>query len=218
MLLEDEQYVVKWLAQYGALPRAQIVRLLRKPSQTAEKILRNLKRQMCVSDVAGGYYIGPDPLCQPDQRTILAVWVLLKFIDLVDPMAHYPATWPAQLFFLKEDTGYEIVVLYDGEQNLLRLLQPQDGLKYIIVLPHISMAEKLRLPDAPCLFATVEFRGNAEPEITFYSEEAVKDEGERKDRISEGTGPGAEAGAAAWQEACAGPSALRGGELGHGIS
>lgn len=216
MLLEDEQYVVKWLAQYGALPRAQIVRLLCKPLQTAEKILRNLKRQLRIADVAGGYYIGPDPLCQPDQRTILAVWVLLKFIDFVDPMAHYPATYPAQLFFLKENVGYEIVVLYDGEQNLLRLLQPQEGLKYIIVLPHISMAEKLRLPDAPCLFATVEFRGSAEPEITFYSEEAVKNEGTND--ISESTGPGAEAGAAAWQEACDGPAALRGGEPGDGIS
>lgn len=24
MLLQDEQYVVKWLSQYGALPKAQI--------------------------------------------------------------------------------------------------------------------------------------------------------------------------------------------------
>lgn len=46
MLLTDEQYVVKWLSQYGALPRAQIIKMLQKPPQTAEKILRNLKRQM----------------------------------------------------------------------------------------------------------------------------------------------------------------------------
>ena len=56
---------------------------------------------------------------------ILAVWVLLQFIDKVEPMAHYPATYPSQIFFLKEDIGYEIVVLYDGEQHLARLLQPQ---------------------------------------------------------------------------------------------
>jgi len=44
--------------------------------------------------------------------------VLLRFIDYVDPMAHYPAVYPSQIFFLKENTGYEIVVLYDGEQHL----------------------------------------------------------------------------------------------------
>lgn len=185
MLLQEEQYVVKWLSQYGALPRTQVVRLLRKPPQTAEKILRNLKRQMQIANISGGYYVGLDPLYQPDQRTILAVWVLLKFIDFVDPMAHYPATYPSQIFFLKENTGYEIVVLYEGEQNQLRLLQPQEDLKYIIVLPHISMANRLRLPDAPCLFATVEFEGSEEPKVTFYSEEAMQHENGQADIISE---------------------------------
>lgn len=168
MLLTDEQYVVKWLSQYGALPRTQIVRMLKKPPQTADKILRNLKKQMRIADVSGGYYVGLDPMCQPEQRLILAVWVLLKFIDQVEPMAHYPAVYPSQLFFLKENMGYEIVVLYDGEQNLLKLLQPQDELKYIIVVPHISMANNIRLPKAPCLFATVDFHGEEEPEVVFY--------------------------------------------------
>ena len=34
MLLQDEQYVVKWLSQYGALPKTQITRMLQKPAQT----------------------------------------------------------------------------------------------------------------------------------------------------------------------------------------
>lgn len=173
MLLKEEQYVVKWLSQYGALPKSQLIRMLQKPPQTAERIIKNLKKQMRAADVGGGYYVGLDSLCRPDQRTILAVWVLLKFIDYVDPMAHYPAVYPSQIFFLKENVGYEIVVLYEGEQSLLRLLQPQDDLKYIIVLPRISMAEKLKLPKVPCLFATVDFQGNEEPEVTFYTEEAV---------------------------------------------
>ncbi len=65
------------------------------------------------------------------------------------------------------------MVLYEGEQSQLRLLQPQEDLKYIIIVPHIAMAEKLKLPDAPCLFATVDFQGDEEPKIIFYSEEAV---------------------------------------------
>lgn len=124
-------------------------------------------------------------MCKPEQRLILAVWVLLRFIDSVEPMAHYPAVYPSQIFFLKENVGYEIVVLYEGEQGLLRLLQPEEDLKYIIVLSHISMAEKLRLPKAPCLFATVEFQGEEEPEVIFYSEEEM--EHGRKERIYHGS-------------------------------
>ena len=177
MLLQDEQYVLQWLSQYGALPRAQLLRLLKKPQSTGEKILRNLKRSLLISDVSGGYYLGTDAMSKPDQRTILAIWVLLEFIDQVDAQAHYPAVYPAQLFFLKENVGYEIVVLYDGEQHLMRLLQPQeDDLKYIIVVPHISMAQSLYVPKVPCLYATVDFEGREEPHITFYSEEAVNSE------------------------------------------
>lgn len=174
MLLEDEKHVIKWLSQYGALPKTQIIRMLRKPPGPAERILKNLKRECRIEEIADGYYIGLDPLCQPDQRMILAIWVLLKFIDYVDPMAHYPAVYPSQLFFLKENIGYEIVVLYEGEGSLLRLLQPEENLKYIIVLPHISMAVKLKLPKAPCLFATIEFQGQEEPSILFYTEEVIK--------------------------------------------
>lgn len=171
MLLQEERYIIKWLSQYGALTRMQVIRLLQKPNATAERIIKNLKKQMRISDVGGGYYLGIDSLCQADRRTILAVWVLLKFIDQVDPMAHYPAVYPSQLFFLKENIGYEIVVLYEGEEHLLKLLQPEEDLKYIIVLPHISMASKLKLPKAPCLFATVDYQGGDEPAVTFYSED-----------------------------------------------
>ena len=91
-------------------------------------------------------------------------------------MAHYPAVYPSQIFLLKENTGYEIVVLYDGEQHLSKLLQPQDDeMKYIFVLPNIAMASQMMLPKAPCLFATVNFAGQEEPDITFYTEEAATD-------------------------------------------
>lgn len=174
MLLQDEQYVLKWLSQYGALTKTQLIKMLNKPRATAEKILKNLKRQSQISDVGGGYYLALDKMCQPDQRTIVAVWVLLKFIEMVEPMAHYTATYPSQLFFLKDNIGYEIVVLYDGESSLVKLLQPDDDLKYIIVVPHISMIKDIKKPKAPCLFATVDYKGEEEPQITFYSEEQIK--------------------------------------------
>jgi len=171
MLLPEERHVVRWLSQYGALTYTQVIRLLRnKTPATAEKILNNLKRQYQIEEISDGYYLGLDSMCQPDQRMILAVWVLLKFIDRVEPMAHYPAVYPAQLFFLKEETGYEIVVLYEGEQSLARLLQPQEDMRYIFVLPHSAMAQQLRLPHAPCLLATVDYRGQDVPEIIFFAQ------------------------------------------------
>jgi hypothetical protein len=171
MPLPDELHVIKWLSQYGALPKAQVVKLLNKPPGTAEKILRSLKRDLEIADAGGGYYLGIDPLSRPDQRIVLAVWVLIQFIESVDPMAHYPATYPAQIAFLKGNTTYEIVVLYENEGHLLKLLQPEEDLKYIIVLPHSSMAASLRLPKAPCLFATVDYNGQEEPTVTFYMDE-----------------------------------------------
>ena len=64
MLLDDERHVIKWLSQYGALTKTQVIRLLRdKTPETAEKILRNLKREHQISDVAGGYYLALDGLC-----------------------------------------------------------------------------------------------------------------------------------------------------------
>ena len=106
MLLQDEVHIVKWLSQYGALPKTQLINMLQKPKSTSEKIIKNLKKEGRIADVGGGYYIGLDTLCRPDQRTIIAVWVLLKFIEYVDPMAHYPAVYPSQLFFLKDILSY----------------------------------------------------------------------------------------------------------------
>jgi len=176
MLLQDEQNVVRWLSQYGALTRTQVIRMLKdKTPAVAEKIIKNLQRQYLIATISDGYYLGLDGMCKPEQRLILAVWVLLKFIDKVDPMAHYPAVYPSQLFFLKGDVGYEVVVLYEGEQHLAKLLQPQEDLKYIIVVPHIRIAAEIKLPSSPCLFATVDYNGKDEPEVSFYSEEDINE-------------------------------------------
>lgn len=170
MLLQDEQYVVTWLSQYGVLTKKQIVKMLKKSNSTADRILANLKKRFMICPISDGFYYGVDPMCTPEQRTIQAVWVLLHYFDKIAPLAHYPASFPSQIFFLKENVGYEIVVLYEGEESLLRLLRSEENLKYIIVLPHISMVKKLSLPKAPCIFATVDFKGEDEPNVTFYSE------------------------------------------------
>lgn len=168
MLMQDEQYVIKWLSQYGALKHRQVVQLLNKPDAVAEKIIRNLKRWNYITDLPDGY-LSTDPTYEPDKKVIEAMWVLLKYRYEVAPMEHFPATYPSQIFFLKQQTGYEIVVLGPGEEHLLRLLQPEDDLKYIILLPDVEMAQGLRLPPAPCLLTTARYTpGLDEPRIVFY--------------------------------------------------
>lgn len=172
MLLPEEQCVVNWLYQYGALPKILVMKLLNMPEAKAERLLYTLRRSLRITEVLDGSYVALDPLARPDQRLIQAAWVLAKFIDKIeDPKAHYAATYPSQIFFLKENIGYEIVVLYEGEESLVRLLQPDEDLKFIIVVPDVSMVPRLQLPDAPCLLATVKSHGEGEPEVVFYSQE-----------------------------------------------
>ena len=62
MLLQEEQYIIHWLTEYGALTKTQIIRLLKdKPPQTAEKIIRGLKRDVMLHEISGGYYLGGIP-------------------------------------------------------------------------------------------------------------------------------------------------------------
>lgn len=173
MLLPEEKLILKWLSQYEALPKEQVIRLLNhKPRLTAEKIIRGLHKQNRISYLSGGYYIGSDPRAKPDQRMIQALWVLTQFGDKVNPMAHMPAAFPSQVFFIKDSVGYEILVLREGEQHLTMLLQPQENMKYIIVLPEISLGKKLHLPDVPCLFAVLTYGRTDIPEVKFYKQES----------------------------------------------
>lgn len=169
-LLDEERLVVTWLSQYGALPKGMITRLLYyKSSDTVGRILMGLKRRRYITQLKDSQYYAIDRFCEPKPRMIAAIWVLLEFITQIDPFAHSQADRPSQIFFLKEKTAYEILVLYEEEDHLVRLLQPQEGTKYIIVIPNLEFADKLILPDAPCLFATLEPTNREAPKVTFYS-------------------------------------------------
>ena len=103
MLLQEEQFIIHWLTEYGALTKTQVIRMLKdKPPQTAEKIIRGLKRDVLLYDISGGYYLGLDPMCQPAQRMILAVWVLLPFIATVGPVVYYPRYYRSHTYFFQE--------------------------------------------------------------------------------------------------------------------
>ena len=169
-LLDEERLVVTWLSQYGPLPKGIIRQLLHyKSSDTVGRILMGLKRRRYITQLRDSGYYAIDRYCEPKPRMIAAIWVLLEFIKQIEPFAHNQAARPSQIFFLKEKTAYEIIVLYEEEDHLVRLLQPQDDTKYIIVIPNLEFADKLILPDAPCLFATIQPTDRETPTVTFYS-------------------------------------------------
>ena len=62
MLLQEEQYIIHWLTEYGPLPKAQIVRMLKdKPPKTAEKIIRALKNEVMLHEIVRGTIWGWTP-------------------------------------------------------------------------------------------------------------------------------------------------------------
>ena len=67
-------------------------------------------------------------------------------------------------------SGAASTYMFTSEQHLTRLLQPQEDLRYILVLPHINMAQELVLPSAPHLFATVDYNGQETPDVRFFTE------------------------------------------------
>lgn len=177
MLLQEEQYIIRWLSQYGTMTKGQIIKLLpEKSPQVTEKIIRGLQRQNRIYHVNGTDYYSLDPQYRADPRVIQAIWVLTRFADKVAPRDHHPGNYPCQLFFLKENYGYEVLVLEDGERVKTRMLLPEENTKYIIVLPHISMAIECQLPDAPCLFCTMSYEDGEEPMMKFYTKEAINDQ------------------------------------------
>ena len=175
VLLEDEKNVMRWLSQYGPLENRQLIKLLKCSDRVAFRIMKNLRKFYLISEVNGGRFYGTDPYGQPDRKMVTAVWVLIHFAEQIDPMAHHPADEPAQVFFLKENTQYEIVVIDQGEEHLLRILRPRAEVKYIIVVPNMDIVDQLPLPEAPCLFAMVTAQGEDEPAVTFYAQEEDSD-------------------------------------------
>ena len=74
------------------------------------------KKQIILEDTPG--YLTLDLRSKSDIKKIQAFWVLLEFVDKIKPEEHYPANYPSEIFFLKQGTQYEIVVLnknYDAK-------------------------------------------------------------------------------------------------------
>ena len=133
MLLPEEKMIMYCLSQYESILMDQAIRFLyHKPNQTAQKIIRGLRKQHRLSYLHEGSYIGAGPVSKADPKTEEAIWVLLRYIDQIGHMAHRKADYPSQIYFIRDETAYEILVLREGEERLTAHLHPRDDMKYII--------------------------------------------------------------------------------------
>lgn len=181
-LLPDEQLIINALRQYDCLKKEQLIQLLYyKPRDIAEKILNSLvKRQLLLVDESGN--VKHDPRCDYNFKTEIAFWILLKYIQVINPDEHYKANYPSEIYFLKEKNQYEIVVLRADEEYVLGMLSntergsnddddESDETRYIIAVPKLSMIPvcKNKLKGSKILFAVYpeDFISGEEPDIQF---------------------------------------------------
>ena len=60
-------------------------------------------------------------------------------------------------------------MLNEDDEHLTHLLHPEDNKTFLIVVPNMDFAESLWLPDANCIFVTLEFTDREMPTVNFYS-------------------------------------------------
>lgn len=164
-LLSDEQLVVQWLSQYGPLP-IELVRtwLSYKPQNIQDKILKNLLIHGFIYQVAENILTIDPTTVIPNEDIVRAGWVLSR-LDGIDPHAHYPARFPAQIHFLSHQFGVDIMVIHPGSEHLMYLLESNEHLKYIFVIEDLAQLP-LAVPDGiPYMIACAP----SPSQITFYT-------------------------------------------------
>ena len=116
-LLSDEQLVVQWLSQYGPLP-IELVRtwLSYKPQNIQDKILKNLLIHGFIYQVAENILTIDPTTVIPNEDIVRAGWVLSR-LDGIDPHAHYPARFPAQIHFLSHQPLYPVLHRLHFQRN-----------------------------------------------------------------------------------------------------
>lgn len=169
-LREEEHLIVRWLSQYGPLTKGMIRRLLHyKPSDTVGRILSGLVRYRKIAMVEDHKFYAIDRYSKPIARMQKAIYVLSEFVETIDPRSHQIADSPSQIRFSQGKTFYEIIVLNRDDEHLTHLLHPENNKIFLIVVPDMDFAETLWLPEAQCIFVTLEQSAREFPIVNFYS-------------------------------------------------
>ena len=169
-LREEEHLIVRWLSQYGPMTKGMIRMLLHyKPSDTVSRILSGLVRYRKIAMIEGHKYYAIDRYCTVVPKMHEALCVLFQFAETIDPRSHQIADSPSQIRFVQGKTIYEIIVLTREEEHLTHFLHPEKNKIFLIVVPDMDFADTLWIPDAQCIFVTLEQTGREFPEVNFYS-------------------------------------------------
>jgi len=169
-LREEEHLIVRWLSQYGPMTKGMIRKLLHyKPSDTVSRILSGLVRYRKIAMIEDHRYYAIDRYCTVVPKMHEALYVLLQFAETIDPRSHQIADSPSHIRFAQGSTFYEIIVLSRDDEHLTHLLHPEKNKTFLIVVPDLDFAETLWLPEAHCIFVTLEKTGREFPDVNFYS-------------------------------------------------
>jgi len=180
MIKNDEYDILRFLRFFGPLKRTQVCQYFEnKINGNVNRIISN----MCSRGILG--YYDPRRLLFPSGRIdmdtvndkmIAAFSVFLNFQDCAD--AVYPTESPSQIYFVKQDKDYEIVVISKGEEeSVSKLLSEREtcDVNYLIVIKDANQVADIKLKNISA-FCTIQ-----KGEVQFYKPEGVENNNEHHD-------------------------------------
>ena len=172
MIKNDEYEILQFMRFFGPLKRAQVCKYFEnKFKGDVNRIITN----MCGRSILG--YYDPRRLLFPSGRInletvndkmIFAFSVFLCFKDNAE--AVYPTEKPSQIYFVKNCKDYEIVVIFEGEEETTsKLLSAREttDVNYLVVIKNSAQVEHIKLKNIAA-FCTVQ-----KGEVQFYKPEGV---------------------------------------------
>lgn len=184
-LYKEQREALSALVTYGDLRSEQLIKSMitkKKPREMAEKMFSELSRGQLIEEDGEYCTVGYKP--DADPKMVSAFWVLLKYWDKINRKQHYRANYPAQIYFVRDSSQYEIVVINEGEESDLRFLfmenhsnTSDDIIKYIVIVQSTNSIEKCArnipleiLENKQVMFATIDYDSDRkDPIIQYYS-------------------------------------------------
>lgn len=157
----EENEILYCLSQFKTLKIEQVQKLLRIDAATVNKVIQYLLRHKLVFQ--SGPYLSIIPTAEPDENVILAFWVLTEFADQLTMESFYAAEYPAQIFFLKGGTEYEIITVRRSEEFKFSIIENRckngDSMHYIFVTDSRQMLNEFPELNLPADYAVADNHG-----------------------------------------------------------
>lgn len=183
---EDDKIIMDCIYEYGALTKEQLRQYMKHLSDDVfDRAIYDLNKKQYIYE--HGDYVYTDSRTPLDPKTIKAFWVFLRFMEKVPTIrfnSHCRGPHISQIFFMKDNSEYQIVVIDNDELPKINILVKNKDLtylKYIIIVPGISIAREIRnrMKDVSLenetIFAIVTERKNQTRAIRFISPSGQKE-------------------------------------------